>query len=335
MHQATILIITDNLKDQINGVVTTYKNIEICAASDGYNVVVLDPGWFRYIDCPGYNEVKIAYPRNMGKKIKEISPDYIHIATEGPLGLWARAYLSLAGIRHNTAYHTRFPEGLKILFGIPESITWRFVRWFHKHSGKVLTTTNSMVKELQAHGFDGEVIPWTRGVDREIFNPSYREHIRKQYLLCVSRVSKEKNLEAFFNLKYPGYQKIMVGDGPMLETYRQRYPDVTFTGFKTGVELAEYYANAEVFVFPSQWETFGIVMIEAMACGTPVAAFPVQGPEDVVDQGVTGYLDKDLATAVHRCLGLNREQVLKGSQRWTWQHAWEIFRNNLVPVISV
>jgi len=290
----------------------------------------LHPGWFSYIDCPKYNEVKLAYPRNMGKKIKEIAPDYIHIATEGPLGCWARKYLSLYNIRHNTAYHTKFPEGLKKLFGIPESLTWRFVRWFHKHSGKVLTTTDSMVAELRAHGFSGEVIPWTRGVDRNIFKPELREEFPSKYLLCVSRVSKEKNLEDFLELDYPGYQKIMVGDGPMLETYKKKYPDVTFTGFKTGVDLARYYANAEVFVFPSQWETFGIVMIEAMACGTPVAAYPCQGPEDVVEQGVTGFLEENLATAVHRCLGLNREGVLEGSQRWSWQRAWEIFRNNLV-----
>jgi len=327
----TILIITDNLKDQINGVVTTYKNIEACATRDGYNIVVLDPGWFSYIDCPGYNEVKIAYPRNMGKKIKEISPDYIHIATEGTLGLWARAYLSLADIPHNTAYHTKFPEGLKKLFGIPESLTWRFVRWFHKHSGKVLTTTDSMVKELQAHGFDGEVISWTRGVDRAIFTPDLREKTTAKYLLCVARVSKEKNLEDFFEMDYPGYQKIMVGDGPMLDTYKKKYPNVHFTGFKTGIELARYYANAEVFVFPSKWETFGIVMIEAMACGTPVAAYPCQGPEDVIEQGVTGVMKESLADAVTACLQLNRDSVHKGSQRWTWDRAWEIFRDNLLP----
>jgi glycosyltransferase involved in cell wall biosynthesis len=188
-----------------------------------------------------------------------------------------------------------------------------------------------MVAELKAHGFDGEVISWTRGVDREIFTPDLRETVPAKYLLCVSRVSKEKNLEKFFELDYPGYLKIMVGDGPMLEKYKKQYPDVYFTGFKTGVELARYYANAEVFVFPSQWETFGIVMIEAMACGTPVAAYPCQGPEDVVENGVTGYLEEDLATAVHRCLGLNRTKVLEGSQRWTWEHAWEIFRDNLIP----
>lgn len=331
--QKTILIITDNLPEQINGVVTTYTNIETCAVLDGYKFVVLHPGWFSYIDCPKYNEVKLAYPRNMGKKIAEIAPDYIHIATEGPLGVWARKYLSLCNIRHNTAYHTKFPEGLKKLFGIPEKFTWHFVRWFHKHSGKVLTTTDSMVQELQAHGFKGKVIPWTRGVDRDIFTPNLRENLPSKYLLCVSRVSKEKNLEDFLNLDYPGYQKIMVGDGPMLETYKKQYPDVTFTGFKTGVDLARYYANADVFVFPSKWETFGIVMIESMACGTPVAAYNCQGPKDVIDQGVTGFMVEEfegLSVAVDKCLTINRDDVYRVSHRWSWQRAWEIFRDNLV-----
>jgi glycosyltransferase involved in cell wall biosynthesis len=330
----TILIITDNLPDQINGVVTTYKNIETHAILDGYNVVVLDPGWFSYIDCPKYNEVKLAWPRNMGKKIEEIAPDYIHIATEGPLGLWARAYLSLVDIPHNTAYHTRFPEGLKKLFGIPEFLTWRFVRWFHKHSGKVLTTTDNMVAELKAHGFSGDIIPWTRGVDRAVFKPAEREPNPKYILVCVARVSKEKNLEDFFELEYPGAHKIMVGDGPMLDKYKKQYSDVEFVGFKTGSDLAAYYQMADVFVFPSRWETFGIVMIEAMACGTPVAAYPCQGPEDVVEQGVTGFLEEDLATAVHRCLGLSRDRVLEGSQRWTWDRAWQIFKDNLVEKSS-
>ena len=329
-----ILIITDNLKDQINGVVTTYKNIEACAVLDGYNVVVLDPGWFSYIDCPGYNEVKIAYPRNLGKKIEEISPDYIHIATEGPLGLWARAYLSLGNICHNTAYHTKFPEGLRKLFGVPESLTWRFVRWFHKHSGKVLTTTDSMVAELKAHGFDGEVIPWTRGVDRDIFYPGtrreYSTDVKYPILVCVARVSKEKNLEDFFELDYPNARKIMVGDGPMLDKYKKQYPNVEFVGFKTGNALADYYRMADVFVFPSRWETFGIVMIEAMACGTPVAAFPCQGPEDVVDEGITGCMNDDLKQAVRDALMLDRTKVWEGSGRWTWERAWEIFKENLI-----
>ena len=326
----TILVITDNLPDQINGVVTTYKNLEICAIRDGYNFVVLHPGRFSYINCPGYNEVKIAYPRNLGKKVKEINPDHIHIATEGPLGLWARKYLSLCNYRYNTAYHTKFPEGLKSLFGIPESLTWPIVRWFHKHSGKVLTTTETMVKELQEHGFDTEIISWTRGVDREIFNPSHRIQTTSKYILCVSRVSKEKNLEDFFELDYPGYLKVMVGDGPMLETYKKQYPDVHFTGFKTGVELARYYANAEVFVFPSRWETFGIVMIEAMACGTPVAAYPVTGPNDVIDEGITGCMNNVLKQAVTDCRFLPRHKVAEGSQRWSWDNAWKIFKDNLI-----
>ena len=328
--QKTILIVTDNLYDQINGVVTTYKNIEAHAVRDNYRVVYLDPGRFRYVDCPGYNEVKIAFPRKVGKILEEINPDYIHIATEGPVGLRVRQYLDKHNYRYNTAYHTKFPEGIRKLFGIPESITWPLVRWFHKHSGKVLTTTDTMVKELRDHGFDGDVIPWTRGVDRDIFSPTHRVKTVSKYLLCVSRVSKEKNLEAFFDLKYPGYLKIMVGDGPMLETYKQQYPDVHFTGYKTGVDLARYYANAEAFVFPSQWETFGIVMIEAMACGTPVAAYPCQGPLDVIDSGITGYMSLDLKHAIDECLKLDRTTVEQGSHRWSWESAWEIFRNNLV-----
>jgi glycosyltransferase involved in cell wall biosynthesis len=326
----TILIITDNLSEQINGVVTTYKNIEAHAVLDGYRVIYITPRDFRYFDCPRYNEVKIALPRQMGKKIEEINPDHIHIATEGPVGLSARKYLSKHNVRYNTAYHTKFPEGLRALFGIPEAITWPLVRWFHKHAGKVLTTTESMVTELKQQGFGGEVIPWTRGVDRNIFSPSLRENLPGKYLLCVSRVSKEKNLEDFLNLDYPGYQKIMVGDGPMLEEYKAKYPDVTFTGFKTGLELAMYYANAEVFVFPSRWETFGIVMIEAMACGTPVAAYPCQGPEDVVDEGVTGCLNDDLKQAVKDALMLNRQRVWEGSHRWSWDRAWQIFKDNLI-----
>ena len=325
-----ILIVTDNLPEQINGVVTTYKNIEACAVLDGYRVVYITPGDFRYFDCPGYNEVKIAYPRAMGKKIEEIGADYIHIATEGPIGLSARKYLSKHNLRYNTAYHTKFPEGLRALFGIPEAITWPLVRWFHKHSGKVLTTTDTMVKELQAHGFDGEVIPWTRGVDREVFYPREQRRNNGLTLVCVSRVSKEKNLEDFFNLDYPSAKKIMVGGGPMLEEYQIQYPNIEFVGFKTGAELAYYYNLADVFVFPSRWETFGLVMIEAMACGTPVAAYPCQGPQDVVDEGVTGCMNDDLKQAVVDALLLDRQRVWEGSSRWSWERAWAIFRDNLI-----
>ena len=333
----TILIITDNLDDQINGVVTTYKNIEAHAILDDYNFVYLNPGDFRYVDCPGYNEVKIAYPRAMGQKIKEICPSHIHIATEGPLGLCARQYLDKRGLRYNTAYHTKFPEGIKKLTGVPEFITWAYVRWFHKHSGKVLTTTDTMVNDLLDHGFKSNIIPWTRGVDREIFHPSYPKMYEddKPLLVCVSRVSKEKNLEDFFQLQYPNSRKIMVGDGPMLEEYKANYPDVEFVGAKRGVELGDYYRMADVFVFPSRWETFGLVMIEAMACGTPVAAYPCQGPLDVIDEGITGCMNDDLKQAVKDALMLDRTKVWQGSGRWTWEKAWEIFCDNLVPVKSL
>jgi glycosyltransferase involved in cell wall biosynthesis len=332
--QKTILIVTDNLYDQINGVVTTYKNIEACAVRDNYRVVYLDPGRFRYFDCPGYNEVKIAFPRKVGEILEEIRPDHIHIATEGPVGLRVRQYLDKHGYRYNTAYHTKFPEGLRKLFGIPEAITWPLVRWFHKHSGKVLTTTESMVQELQAHGFDGEIIPWTRGVDRDIFKPDQctKTLSNGPILVCVSRVSKEKNLDDFCKLDYPNAIKIMVGDGPYRKDLEARYPDVQFVGFKTGTELAKYYAMADVFVFPSRWETFGIVMIEAMACGTPVAAYPCQGPEDVIDEGVTGCMNDDLKQAVSDALTLDRIRVCQASSRWSWQRAWEIFRDNLIQI---
>jgi glycosyltransferase involved in cell wall biosynthesis len=272
----------------------------------------------------------------VGKILEEINPDHIHIATEGPIGLRVRQYLDKHRYRYNTAYHTKFPEGIRKLFGIPEALTWPLVRWFHKHSGKVLTTTDSMVTELKEHGFDGEVVPWTRGVDRDIFHPAYRAETvaGKPILVCVSRVSKEKNLEKFFELDYPGATKIMVGGGPMLEEYKERYPEVIFTGFKTGNSLAQYYANADVFVFPSQWETFGLVMIEAMACGTPVAAYPVQGPLDVIDEGITGCMNDDLKQAVNDALLLDRTKVWEGSNRWTWEKAWEIFRDNLIEVKS-
>jgi glycosyltransferase involved in cell wall biosynthesis len=332
--QKTILIVTDNLPEQINGVVTTYKNIEALAVRDNYRVVYLDPGRFRYVDCPRYNEVKITLTRKrtVGKILEEINPDHIHIATEGPLGLCARQYLDQHNYCYNTAYHTKFPEGIRALFGIPEALTWPLIRWFHKHSGKVLTTTDSMVQELKEHGFDGTIIPWTRGVDRDVFYPSGRDNNSRLTLVCVSRVSKEKNLEDFFELDYPGAHKIMVGDGPMLETYKKQYSDVEFVGFKTGKDLAEYYQKADVFVFPSKWETFGIVMIEAMACGTPVAAYPVQGPADVIDEGVTGCMNDNLKQAVKDALMLDRQRVWEGSSRWSWERAWEIFRDNLVEI---
>jgi len=330
-----ILIVTDNLPDQINGVVTTYKNIESYATRDGYDIHYLNPRRYRYVDCPKYNEVKLALttPTAVGKTIKEINPDYIHISTEGPMGLFARRYLTIHGYRYNTAYHTKFPEGIKEILGIPETVTWPLIRWFHSNSNRVLTTTETMVKELRNHGFKDNVVSWTRGVDRNIFKPSHRKtKSLPTVLICVSRVSAEKNLEAFFELNYPNCKKIMVGGGPKLEEYKSKYPHVEFVGFKRGAELAYYYQQADAFVFPSRWDTFGLVMIEAMACGTPVAAYPVQGPVDVIEQGITGFMSENLYCAVEKCLALDREIVYNQSLRWSWEAAWQIFRDNLIRV---
>ena len=325
-----ILIATDNLPDQINGVVTTYKNIEVCAQSDGYRFVYITPQDFRHVDCPIYNDVKLAYPRHLGRKIQSLQADYYHIATEGPVGLWARAYLTKQGLGYNTAYHTKFPEGLQTLIGIPESLTWRYIRWFHKHTGRVLSTTESMAQELRKHDLDN-VVPWTRGVDRNIFRPELRNKKDELVnLLYVGRISKEKNLLDFCKLDFPNSKKIIVGDGPWRAELEESFSNIDFVGFKTGQELATYYANADVFVMPSRWDTFGIVMIEAMACGTPVAAYPTQGPLDVVEQGVSGFLHNDLNEAIKQCLELDREKVYQASLKWCWENAWNIFKNNLI-----
>jgi glycosyltransferase involved in cell wall biosynthesis len=190
-----------------------------------------------------------------------------------------------------------------------------------------------MVEQLHSKGFKNNVKSWTRGVDRELFKPiEHKTNKKNPVLVCVSRVSKEKNLELFFEVSIPGSKKFMVGDGPMLETYKKKYPHVHFVGAKRGQELAAYYQKADCFVFPSLWDTFGIVQIEAMACGTPVAAFPVQGPLDVVEHGVTGYLANSLYDSIYGALELDRDEVYNGSLRWSWEHAWEIFRDSLVTV---
>ena len=326
-----ILIVTDNLPEQINGVVTTFKNIQDCANADNHDIVYINPGQFPHCDCPGYPEVKLALPWKMGKKITALDPDYIHIATEGPIGLAARIWLDCNGWRYNTSYHTKFPEFIKKIYGVPESWTYRYVRWFHKHSGKVLTTTQTMVKDLRANGFKGDIVAWTRGVDRGIFRSKLRNTTKHKFpvLLSVGRISKEKGLDDFCNLDVQG-TKIVVGDGPYLAELRTKYPDVTFVGAKSGEALACHYASADVFVFTSRVDTFGIVIIEALAVGTPVAAYPVPGPIDILEQGITGHMSEDLADSVRKCLSYPRDRVEQASQVWTWDNCWQIFKDNLV-----
>jgi glycosyltransferase involved in cell wall biosynthesis len=326
----TLLIITDNVQNQINGVVTTFRNLEDHADRDGYRVVYVDPSQFPNFACPGYAEVRLSWPHGISKKIKALQPDFIHIATEGPVGLFARWWCERNHVPYNTSYHTDFAKFLKTMYGIPPWITWWYLRWFHKHSQRVLVTTASIEQELTARGFDRLRI-WTRGVDRTYFSSSLRSGSNvRPVLLSVGRVSKEKGLEDFCRLDLPWCHKIIVGDGPYRADLEQRYPGVEFVGAKQGLELASYYAQADVFVFTSRADTFGVVNIEALACGTPVAAYPVPGPIDIVESGVTGYLDWNLAHAVERCFTLDRDRVESASLRWTWEACWHIFRDNLV-----
>ena len=332
----TILVVTDNLQDQVNGVVTTFKNIENYALADGFRIVYLDPGQFPHCSAPGYAEVKLSWPRGIGQKIKAINPDYIHIATEGPLGFAARCYLDSKKIRYNTSYHTKFPEFLKKMYHIPKCLTYRYMRWFHKHSGRVLTTTQTMVDDLRRRGFRGYIRPWTRGVDRDVFKSSLRKEklIGRPILLSVGRISEEKGLDDFCELDYPGASKIVVGDGPYRAELERRYPDVKFVGTKKGKDLAEYFANADCFVFTSRSDTFGVVIIESLSVGTPVAAYPVAGPIDILDDGITGHMSEDLKHSIDICLGLPRDRVEQASLKWTWANCWEIFKDNLVNPLS-
>jgi len=327
----TILIVTDNVPDQVNGVVTTFKNLEDLADFAGYRIVYCDPGQFPNIACPGYPEVRLCWPHGISKKIKAIRPDFIHIATEGPVGLFARWWCERNHIPYNTSYHTDFAKFLNKMYGVPESWTWWYLRWFHKNSHRVLVTTESIRQELVTKGFKNLRV-WARGVDRTIFNSTYRGDTvaGRPILLSVGRVSVEKGLDDFCQLKFPRATKIVVGDGPYLQELKRRYPDVIFAGVRKGRDLARYYAQADVFVFPSRADTFGVVNIEALACGTPVAAYPVPGPQDIVEPGLTGFLNNNLQLAVEQCLTLDRLAVEDASLTWTWTECWRIFEENLI-----
>jgi len=325
-----ILIITDNMPDQINGVVTTFKNLEKQAHKNGYNVEFIDPTRFRHIRCPGYSEVKLAWPWGIGHMIKNSNADHIHIATEGPIGLAASNYCWRKGLRYNTSYHTKFPEFLNEIYKIPTEWTYWYMRWFHKHSGIVLTTTQTMVNELKDNGFRWEIIPWTRGVDRtNLMSTVDRITNEIPMVLYAGRVSREKGLDDLCQLGNK-YRIVIVGDGPDRIRLQQQYPLVEFVGYKKGTDLANYYVQADVFAFPSRVDTFGIVMIEAISLGTPVAAYPVTGPIDVIESGINGYMNDDLSTAIDLSLQLDRDTVKNSGEHWTWENCWNIFHKNLI-----
>jgi glycosyltransferase involved in cell wall biosynthesis len=329
-----IVIVTDTWNN-INGVVTTLKATVKEMEARGHQLLVIEPSQFHTIGCPGYPEIKFAWNIwKTGRIISQFNPDCIHIATEGPLGLAARLYCKINNKPFNSSYHTKFPEYLNMHYNLPISVGYFWMRIFHKFSHRVLVTTESMKHELEARGFQNLIV-WNRGVDNQLFSPVSRSnHIAsKPVILCVSRASHEKGLDDFCSLQTSG-TKILVGDGPYLAELKSKYPDVIYTGYKSGSSLAHYYANADVFVFPSKTDTFGVVMLESMACGTPVAAYPVTGPKDVIQPGANGYLDTDLHNAIDQCVSLDRTVVRATSELYSWKSCTDIFEQSLIKISS-
>ena len=298
-----------------------------------HEVRVLSPEGFRTMPMPTYPEIPLAlFPGpKVARIIRECDPDAIHIATEGPLGIAARAHCVKRGLAFTTAYHTCFPEYVKPRFGVPLGITYAWLRRFHAASSAVLVATPAIRALLEARGF-ANIVDWSRGVDTDLFTPGESRFVElpRPVFLFVGRVAMEKNLPGFLALDLPG-TKLVVGDGPQRAALQERYPDAVFVGAKTGVELASYYQRADVFVVPSRTDTFGLVLVEAMACGTPVAAFPVRGPIDVVKDPAVGVLDNDLGAAALAALALDRENVRRYGQRYSWEYSSRQFVSSLVP----
>jgi glycosyltransferase involved in cell wall biosynthesis len=330
-------LVTDAWAPQINGVVVTLTNTVQWLERWGHEVHVLSPEGFRTMPMPTYPEIPLAlFPgAQVARRIRDFEPDAVHIATEGPLGGAARAYCLKNRLAFTTAYHTCFPEYVKPRFGVPLGITYAWLRRFHGASSAILVATQAIRALLEERGFSN-IVEWSRGVDTELFRPAEERtsDLRRPVFLCVGRVAVEKNLPAFLGLDLPG-TKVVVGDGPARKALEQRYPDAVFTGMKSGAELASWYQRADVFVFPSRTDTFGLVLAEAMACGTPVAAFPVRGPIDVVTNPAVGVLDEDLGAAALAALSLDREQVHHYAQRFSWERCTRQFLASLVPARSL
>ena len=329
-----IMIVTDAWEPQVNGVVRTLKNTMRELTALGHRVELMTPLEFRTIPCPTYPEIRLSLlpRRRVNARIEEFAPDALHIATEGPLGLAARAYALRRGLPFTTAYHTRFPEYVQARFGIPTSATYRFLRWFHGPSLAVMAPTPVVKSDLEKQGFDNVVL-WTRGVDLEIFQPMDSKVLNtaRPIFLYVGRVAIEKNVEAFLKLDLPG-SKWVAGEGPALAELKSRYPEVNYLGVLSQGELAKVYAAADVFVFPSRTDTFGLVLLEALACGTPVAAYPVTGPIDVLDGGHAGAMNEDLREACLDALKIDRAEARAWAERFSWQAASAQFAAHLKPL---
>lgn len=325
-----ILVATDAWHPQVNGVVRTYERLSQELSALGVEMTVLAPHEFYNLPCPTYPEIRLALPgwRRIARCFQKVQPDAVHIATEGPIGWMARRYCRARRIPFTTSFHTRFPEYLVQRFAIPTAWTTAILRRFHNAGSGIMVATPTLAHELSDQGFE-RVMPWTRGVDTDLYRPRpVRLFGQAPVFLYVGRIATEKSIETFLELDLPG-RKVVVGAGPQLEELKTRYPDVVFTGKRTGEALAECYSSADVFVFPSRTDTFGMVLLEAMASGLPIAAFPVTGPIDVVTSGETGVLSEDLRSAALQSLQLDRDRIRAKAHEFSWEGAARLFLANL------
>jgi glycosyltransferase involved in cell wall biosynthesis len=334
-----IAIVTDAWEAQVNGVVNTLKATRRCLQSEGHQVLVLNPDDLDTFACPTYPEIRLAYKpyRRVASALAAFEPDCIHIATEGPMGLAARRYCLRHGLDFTSAYHTRFPEYLSARALMPEAITYRWLKWFHGRSKAVMVPTQRVKQALEQRGFRNTVL-WSRGVDTDLFClPDYAPDyscIKRPLYLYVGRLSIEKNVESFLQIDLPG-TKWVIGDGPLREQLERNYPQALFLGAKPHADLASFYHCADVFVFPSRTDTFGLVLLEAMACGVPVVAYPSDGPIDVVSAGQSGVLNQDLARACFDALKLERATIREHAMNFSWEAATRQFLQHLHPAHAI
>ena len=316
-----ILVATDAWHPQVNGVVRTLTSLQSSSAKLGVQIEFLSPEGFLSIPLPTYPGLRLALPNRaeVARRIEKIKPDAFHIATEGPIGLSARAFCLRRRLPFTTSYTTRFPEYIRARLPIPESWSFSVLRRFHAAAMVTMVSTRSLMDELYKRGLRNLGM-WTRGVDTDLFKPDdpVDLNLPRPIFAYVGRVAVEKNLEAFLSLKLPG-SMIVIGEGPQEHELRQRFPDAVFLGLKQGRALATHLAAADVFVFPSLTDTFGVVQLEALACGVPVAAFPVTGPKDVIGNSSVGVLDEDLRAACMGALKLSRERC----REFAMSHSWE------------
>lgn len=330
-----LLIVTDAWSPQVNGVVTTLRTIGDHLTRAGRTVEFLSPNGFRSIPCPTYPEIRLSLLpyRRVCEEIDRFQPDALHLATEGPLGAAARRYCARRGLRFTTAYHTRFPEYVHARTRVPVDLTYRWLRHFHGRAHAMLVPTPAVRRELLSRGFENTVA-WSHGVDLGAFTPGARDRLDdspRPIFLYVGRVAIEKNIEAFLRLDLPG-TKWVVGEGPLRAQLERRHPEVRFAGIQSTSELARIYRSADVFVFPSLTDTFGLVMLEAMACGTPVAAFPVTGPVDVIRHSQAGVMDHDLRVACLKALQIPRSVPRAWAEQFSWDASIREFEAALVAM---